>query len=40
MAVQLYSAMWNQAVAMCQLLEWVLSVEHVPSGLLEMESSV
>ena len=40
MAVQLCSAMWNQAVVMYQLLEWGLSVENVLSGLLEMVSSV
>ena len=40
MVVQLCSAMWNQVAMMCQLLEWGLSVEHVLSGLLEMESSV
>ena len=40
MVVQLCSAMWNQPVVMCQLLEWELSVEHVLSGLLAMETSV
>ena len=29
MVVQLYSAMWNQAVVMYQLLEWGLSVDRV-----------
>ena len=40
MVVQLYSAMWNQAVVMYQLLEWGLSVDRVLLGLLEMEASV
>ena len=40
MVVQLYSAMWNQAVVIYQLQEWELSVEHVLLGLLEMVSSV
>ena len=40
MVVRLYSAMWNQAVVMYQLLEWGLSVDHVLLGLLEMEASV
>ena len=38
--VQLFSAMWSQAVVISQLLVWGRSVDHVLLASLEMESNV